>query len=53
MATRRVRVWLTLSSDVLKEIDLLALEAKVLRSAFIEAVLSRYLRTQMEKSERG
>jgi metal-responsive CopG/Arc/MetJ family transcriptional regulator len=40
MATRRVKISITLSSDALKEIDRLALTAKVSRSAFIEAVLS-------------
>jgi metal-responsive CopG/Arc/MetJ family transcriptional regulator len=48
MATRKVRIWLTLSSDVLKEVDRLALDAKVSRSAYIEAVLTQFLQNQKE-----
>lgn len=43
MAPRKVRVSLTLSSSVLREIDRLALAAKVSRSQFIEAVLREHL----------
>jgi metal-responsive CopG/Arc/MetJ family transcriptional regulator len=46
MAIRKVKISLTLSSDVLKEIDRLAVGAKVSRSAFIEAVLAQYLRNE-------
>jgi hypothetical protein len=46
MAIAKVKISLSLSSDVLKGIDRLAVGAKVSRSAFIEAVLARYLRNQ-------
>lgn len=48
MAIRKLRISLTLSSDVLEGIDRLALGANVSRSAFIEAVLSHYLQNQTE-----
>jgi metal-responsive CopG/Arc/MetJ family transcriptional regulator len=41
MAKRKVKISLTLSSDILKEVDRQA--AKVSRSAYIEAVLRQYL----------
>jgi hypothetical protein len=41
--TRKVRITLILSSDILKEIDRLAADAKVSRSAYIEAVLRQHL----------
>jgi len=41
--SRKVRITLTLSSDILKKIDRAAAIAKVSRSAFIEAVLRQYL----------
>jgi metal-responsive CopG/Arc/MetJ family transcriptional regulator len=43
-AKQKVRISLTLSSDVLEGIDYLAAKAKASRSAYIEAVLCRYLR---------
>jgi metal-responsive CopG/Arc/MetJ family transcriptional regulator len=43
VATRKVRISLTLSSNILKEVDRQAAIAKVSRSAFIEAVLRQYL----------
>jgi metal-responsive CopG/Arc/MetJ family transcriptional regulator len=46
MATRKVRIWLTLSSDVLKKVDRLALDAKVSRSQYIEAVLIQFFQNQ-------
>jgi metal-responsive CopG/Arc/MetJ family transcriptional regulator len=48
MATRKVRISLALSSDVLEGIDRLAVAANVSRSAFIEAVLRQYLRDPTE-----
>jgi metal-responsive CopG/Arc/MetJ family transcriptional regulator len=44
MAPRKVRITLTLSSNLLKEIDREAAIAKLSRSAYIEAVLHQYLR---------
>jgi Ribbon-helix-helix protein, copG family len=46
MASRKVQVSLTLSSDILKEVDRQAAIAKVSRSAYIEAVLRQYLSDQ-------
>jgi metal-responsive CopG/Arc/MetJ family transcriptional regulator len=43
VAKRKVRILLTLSSDVLREVDRKAAIAKVSRSAYIEAVLRQYL----------
>ena len=43
MATRKVRISLTLSSEILREIDRDAAIAKVSRSAFIEDVLCQFL----------
>jgi metal-responsive CopG/Arc/MetJ family transcriptional regulator len=44
MATRKVRITLSLSSDILKEVDRRAAVEKVSRSAYTEAVLRQYLR---------
>jgi metal-responsive CopG/Arc/MetJ family transcriptional regulator len=44
VAEQKMRISLTLSSDVLKGIDHLAAKANVSRSAYIEAVLRQYLR---------
>jgi metal-responsive CopG/Arc/MetJ family transcriptional regulator len=46
MAPRKVRITLTLSSDIMKEVDRQAALAKVSRSAYIEEVLRQYLRTR-------
>jgi metal-responsive CopG/Arc/MetJ family transcriptional regulator len=43
MGTPKVRVTLYLSSKILKKIDREAAVAKVSRSAFIEAILVKYL----------
>jgi metal-responsive CopG/Arc/MetJ family transcriptional regulator len=55
VAKEKVRVSLTLSSDVLKGIGRLAHEARVSRSAFIESVLRQHLRDQamVGKSHEG
>lgn len=53
MATRKVRISLTLSSDILKEVDRQAVIAKVSRSAFIEGVLRQYLRDQTRGQSPG
>ena len=44
MTARRIRISLSLATDVVERVDRLAAEAKLSRSAFIKAVLRQYLR---------